>query len=69
VKRETDNYVLQNRRLLDNESYFEDMLVEMVIERFWQKNIQLDNSSADFVNKLVVKEYMDDFYGRARGWA
>jgi type I restriction enzyme R subunit len=70
VKNEADLQVMQNQKLLENETYFETMMVRMVIDQFVKKhNIQLNADTSKFVNKLVVKEYKDEFYGRARGRA
>ncbi len=66
VKQDADMHVLQNTRLLDNEEYFNKMTMPYVIRRF--KNgagIPLDVNAAKYVNGLITKEYMDEFYGRA----
>ncbi|WP_367388990.1 type I restriction endonuclease subunit R [Lewinella sp. LCG006] len=65
LKEAVDTNVQQNPRLLENESYAEKMMVRLVIEQFKNKNnISLTAESAKFINQLVVKEYLNDYYGR-----
>jgi len=66
VKQDADLQVLQNNRLLNNESYFNDMMIKLVINQFATKNkLKLDAESSKYINSLVVKEYMNEFYGIA----
>lgn len=66
VKQEADLQVLQNTRLLNNESYFSDEMMRLVINQFRNKNnIHLNAESSKYINNLVVNEYLDEFYGRA----
>ena len=64
IKKTADDQVLQNINLLKNESYFNSMMVRMVIEHFQNKNITLNAESSKYINKLIVKEYLDEFNGR-----
>jgi type I restriction enzyme R subunit len=65
LKEAVDANVQQNPRLLENESYAEKMMVRLVIEQFKNKNnISLTAESAKYINQLVVKEYLNDYYGR-----
>ena len=66
VKQDADLQVLQNTRLLDNESYFTTQMMRLVIDQFKNKNkINLNAESSKYINNLVVSEYMNEFYGRA----
>lgn len=66
VKQDADLQVLQNTRLLDNESYFTTQMMRLVIDQFKNKNnINLNAESSKYINNLVVNEYMNEFYGRA----
>ena len=66
VKHDADLKVLQNTRLLDNESYFSTQMMGLVIDRFKNKNnINLNAESSKYINNLVVNEYINEFYGRA----
>lgn len=64
IKNEADETVLQNTRILSNESYFEQLMIKLVINKFVRENnIKLDAESSKYINSLVVKEYMNDFNG------
>jgi type I restriction enzyme, R subunit len=66
VKQDADLQVLQNTRLLDNESYFTTQMMRLVIDQFKNKNnINLNAESSKYINNLVVNEYINEFYGRA----
>jgi type I restriction enzyme R subunit len=66
VKQDADLQVLQNTRLLDNESYFATQMMRLVIDQFKNKNnINLNAESSKYINNLVVNEYINEFYGRA----
>lgn len=65
LKHEVDNHIMQNSKILENESFVEKMIVRYVIDQFKNKqNIPMDAESSKRVNALVVKEYMNEFYGR-----
>jgi len=62
VKQQADEQVLQNTQLLDNESYFERMMMPLVIDAFQtRQKIQLDPDASHTINRLVVNEYMNEF--------
>ena len=66
VKQEADLQVLQNTKLLENESYFSSQMMRLVIDQFKNKNkIPLNAEASKYVNNLVVNEYVNEFYGRA----
>jgi len=65
VKRNADVQVLQNTKLLKNEDYFGTEMMRLVIDQFKNRNkINLNVDSSKYINNLVVKEYMNEFYGR-----
>lgn len=65
VKQSADLQVLQNTRLLNNESYFDGEMIRLIIAQFNNKNkFNLKPDSAKYINKLVVNEYINEFYGR-----
>ncbi|WP_338792294.1 type I restriction endonuclease [Bernardetia sp. MNP-M8] len=65
VKNDADVHVLQNTRLLENESYFSTEMMRLVIDQFKNKNkINLNPDSTKYINNLVVNEYINEFYGR-----
>ncbi len=65
VKSEAEMQVMLNNKLIENESYFEKLMVKLVINQFAKKNkFKLDSEKSKYVNSLIVKEYLDEFYGR-----
>ncbi|MDP1678778.1 MAG: type I restriction endonuclease [Candidatus Nitrotoga sp.] len=67
VKQQADEQVLQNTQLLANESYFERMMMPLVIGEFQtRKKIKLDPDAAHIINHLVVAEYMNEFASGTR---
>lgn len=65
LKQEVDNQLQQNAQILENESYVERMIMRCVIEQFKNKqNLPMDVEASKRVNAMVVKEYMNEFYGR-----
>ena len=62
VKQDADEQVLQNTQILDNESYFDRMMMPLVIDQFKnQQKINLNPEASKYINQLVVKEYMNEF--------
>lgn len=67
VKQQADDQVLQNTQLLANESYFERMMMPLVIDEFeTRQKIELSLDAADTINQLVVAEYMNEFIAGSR---
>lgn len=65
VKAGADDKVLLNTNLLNNESFFERMMSGLVVDQFKNVNkIKLNPDTSKYINKLVVKEYVDEFSGR-----
>ena len=68
VKNNADNHVIQNTKIMDNESYFSSMMMQLMVDEFKNNNkIELDAPTSIFINKLVVTEYMNEFNG-VTGW-
>lgn len=63
IKKHADEKVLINTRLLDNESYFEKLMIQMVIESFSKMNIELEPEFAKYINNCLVKEYINEYQG------
>jgi len=63
IKTQTDEKVLINTRMLNNEGYFGKMLIQMVINNFTKNKIELDPDSAKYINNCLVKEYMNEYQG------
>ena len=66
LKFEVDKQIEQNAKMLENENFVEKMVLRLVIDQFKNKqHIPLDASTTKRINSLVVKEYMNEYYGRA----
>ena len=62
VKQQADSQVLQNTQLLANESYFERMMMPIVIGEFQtHQKIKLTPDASRLINQLVVTEYVNEF--------
>jgi type I restriction enzyme R subunit len=64
VKNLTDEEMVKNSKLLDNENYFEKSMLRLIIQELkGSQKIKLDSSSAKYINNLVVKEYINEYNG------
>jgi type I restriction enzyme, R subunit len=64
IKKQVDDKVLLNTQMLTNESYFEKLMIQMVIGSFGKSKIELDPESAKFINSCLVKEYINEYHGK-----
>ena len=65
LKKEVDLQILQNSKMLENESFVEKMMIRLVIDQLKNKhNLPLDAESSKRINGIIVKEYMNEYYGR-----
>ena len=68
VKIDADERVLNMTDMLNNESYFERMMISNVITRFKnEQKIDLNTETTKYINKLVIKEYITEFNGINHG--
>lgn len=66
LKQAVDMQILQNSKMLENESFVEKMILRLVIQQFKNKyHLPLDVAASKRVNAMVVKEYMNEFYGHS----
>lgn len=63
IKTQADEKILINTRLLNNESYFENLMIQLVIGGFEKNKINLEPDSAKYINNCIVKEYLNDYKG------
>ena len=66
IKKQADDKVLINSKLLDNESYFQSLMMNMVFDNFGNTKIELEPDSAKYINNCIVKEYMNEYQGIAQ---
>jgi type I restriction enzyme R subunit len=65
LKQEVDNQIQLNAKMLENESFVEKMILRLVIQQLKNKHhLPLDVNRSKLINAMVVKEYMNEFYGR-----
>lgn len=65
LKKEVDTHILQNSKMLENESFIERMMARLVIDQLKNKHhIDLDAETSKRINMMIVKEYMNEFHGR-----
>ncbi len=65
LKKEVDLQIDQNSNMLENESFVERMMLRIVIQQLGKKHhLPLDVAKSKNINAMVVKEYMNEFYGR-----
>jgi type I restriction enzyme R subunit len=66
LKKEVDTQILQNSRMLENESFVEKMILRLVIDQIKNKHqLPLDAATSKRINQLIVKEYLNEFLGKA----
>lgn len=64
LKKEVDAQILQNANVLENESFVEKMILRLVISQLKNKfDLPLDADRSQAINHLIVKEYMNEYYG------
>jgi len=65
LKQVADAQILQNANTLENESYIERMMIKLVIDQLKTKHqLNIDADTAKKINQLIVKEYINEYYGR-----
>jgi len=65
LKTEIDQQILNNSKMLENESFIEKMTLKIVVNLFKTKyQLTEDVETVKRINNLVVKEYLDEYYGR-----
>ncbi len=67
IKKQADDRVLINTRMLGNEGYFGQLMMQTVVGSFEKMKVKLEPDSARYINNLVVKEYMSEYQG-AQAW-
>ena len=62
LKQETDNVILKNSNILENEGFTKKMVSRVIIEQLKNKHeISLDLEKTNFINNYIVNEYMNEF--------
>ncbi len=61
IKSWADRQIYLNSRFLQSEGVFEDEMIKTVIETFEEQKIGLDSTAAEFINRSVVREYLNEY--------
>ena len=65
LKDAIDKELLQNSKLLENESYVEKMVMRLVVNQFKrEQQVNISTTDVKRVNSIIVKEYMNEYNGR-----
>jgi type I restriction enzyme R subunit len=65
IKHETDEHILLQKAVLNNEPFFSQSTQPLVIRSFTGNALKLDNIAARQINGLIVGEYMKEYRGVA----
>jgi len=64
LKDAIDKELLQNSKLLENESYVEKMVMRLVVNQFKrEQQVNISTTDVKRVNSIIVREYMNEYNG------
>ncbi len=63
IKKQVDEKILINTKLLDNEPFFSGFVIKDVVQSFTKTGVKLDVEAAKYINGLLVKEYINEYQG------
>lgn len=63
IKKQADDKILNNNKLLNNESYFGQELIVTILNNFEKSKINLEPDSAMFIKDSLLKEYINEYQG------
>ena len=63
IKKQADEKIVNKQQVLDNESYFEALMMQMVLQTFKKTSMKLEAESARYINTCITKEYVREFRG------
>lgn len=65
IKQSTDEQLIRNSRIMENESYFGDYLMQLLVTELKDnRNMKMDFATAQSINSLIVNEYLTQFHGK-----
>jgi len=65
LKADVDSEIQQKAKVLENEGFVEKMMQRLVIKQFKAQQLKLTPAVTRRVNNLLVKEYLNEYQGRA----
>ncbi|MFN8244714.1 MAG: type I restriction endonuclease [Ferruginibacter sp.] len=64
IKQLTDEQLIRNSRIMENESYFGDFLMQLLVTELKDnRHLKMDFATAKSINTLIANEYLNQFYG------
>ncbi|SHJ97130.1 type I restriction endonuclease subunit R [Pseudozobellia thermophila] len=64
LKSAVDKEIMQNSKILENESYVERMVMRLVVNQFKnEQHIPINTTDVKRINSIIVKEYMNEYNG------
>lgn len=64
LKTAVDKEILQNSKILENESYVEKMVMRLVVNQFKkEQQIAINTTDVRRINSIIVREYMNEYNG------
>ena len=64
LKSAVDKEIMQNSKILENESYVERMVMRLVVNQFKkEQHININTSDVKRINSIIVREYMNEYNG------
>jgi len=64
LKTAVDKEILQNSKLLENESYVDKMMMRLVVNQFKKEHkIDINTTDVKRINSIIVREYMNEYNG------
>lgn len=64
LKDAVDEEILQNAKVLENESYVEKMVMRLIINQFKnEQQININANDVKRINNIIVKEYINEYNG------
>lgn len=64
VKTQTDEQVLNSNDILNSESYFKNMMLKTVIDKFKkEQKVDINVESTKYIGNLIANEYINEYHG------
>ena len=64
LKNNTDNKIISNSNILENESFIETMLSRMVYDTFKENhNVDINIPNTEYISRFIKNEYINEFNG------
>jgi type I restriction enzyme, R subunit len=65
IKQQTDEQLIRNSRIMENETYFGDSVMQLVIaELIDKRQLNLNYDTTESINGLIVNEYLNQYHDK-----